>query len=78
MTAESLSVHLDTCGTVGDAAATVGFIGPAARIIDAKGATAAQVSAIMSDMTDSLSHYETELGLRAPLTMTLFCASAPH
>ncbi|TGD61964.1 class I SAM-dependent methyltransferase [Tabrizicola sp. WMC-M-20] len=70
-------VFLETRGTAAEAAASFASIGPAARIIDAKGATAAQTAAIMADIAEGLSQFETPDGLRVPVTMTLLSATAP-
>jgi len=48
--ADPLQVILETRGTAKEAAASVGSIGPAARIMEAKDATAAQVAAIATDI----------------------------
>jgi SAM-dependent methyltransferase len=75
--ADPLKVILETRGTAAEAAASVGSLGPAARIMDAKGATAAQAAAIVADIAAGFSQFETDLGLRVPVTMTLLSATAP-
>ena len=75
--ADSLHAILETRGTAAEAAASVGSLGPAARIMDAKGATAAQAAAIVADIAEGFSRFETNLGLRVPVTMTLLSATAP-
>ena len=75
--ADPLQVTLETCGTATEAAASVGSIGPAARIMEAKGATAAQVAAIATDIAAGFSRFETNHGLRVPVTMTLLSAKVP-
>ena len=75
--ADALPVVLETRGTATEAAESVGSLGPAARIMDAKGATAAQTAAIVADIAAGFRPYETELGLRVPVTMTLLSARAP-
>jgi hypothetical protein len=70
-------VVLETRGTAAEAAASVGSLGPAARIMDEKGATAAQAAAIVADIAAGFRQFETDLGLRVPVTMTLLSATAP-
>lgn len=75
--ADPLQVVLETRGTAAEAASSVGSLGPAARIMDAKGATAAQASAIVADIAAGFRPFETDFGLRVPVTMTLLSATAP-
>lgn len=75
--ADPLQIFLETRGTAAQAAASFASIGPAARMMDAKGATAAQTAAIMADIAAGFSLFETEQGLRVPVTMTLLSATAP-
>ena len=75
--ADPLSILLETRGTAAEAAASVGSLGPAARIMAAKGATAAQTAAIVADIATGFSQFETFHGLRVPVTMTLLSAKAP-
>ena len=42
-----------------------------------KNATEAQKSAILADIADGFRQFETDFGLRVPVTMTLLSASAP-
>lgn len=75
--ADPMQVILETRGTAAEAASSVGSLGPAARIMEAKGATAAQASAIVADIDAGFRRFETDLGLRVPVTMTLLSATAP-
>ncbi len=75
--ADPLQVILETRGTAAEAASSVGSLGPAARIMDAKGTTAAQAAAIVADIAAGFARFETDLGLRVPVTMTLLSATAP-
>lgn len=75
--ADPLQVILETRGTATETAASVGSIGPAARIMNAKGATAEQTAAIVADIAAGFSPFETDHGLRVPVTMTLLSARAP-
>jgi SAM-dependent methyltransferase len=75
--ADPLHVHLETCGSALAAASSVGSLGPAARIMLAKNATETQRAAILADIADGFRPFETDLGLRVPVTMTLLSASAP-
>lgn len=77
VSADPLPVLLETRGTAAEAASSVGSLGPAARIMDAKGATALQTSAIVADIAEGFRWFETGLGLRVPVTMTLLSANAP-
>lgn len=77
VSAVPLEVILETCGTAAEAAASIGSLGPAARIMDSKGATMAQATAIEADIASSFRRFETEHGLRVPVTMTLLSARAP-
>jgi SAM-dependent methyltransferase len=77
VSADPLPVLLETRGTAAEAASSVGSLGPAARIMDAKGATALQTSAIVADIASGFRSFETDLGLRVPVTMTLLSAMAP-
>lgn len=70
-------VLLNIARATAEAAARFASIGPAARMMDAKGATAAQTAAIMADIAAGFSLFETDRGLRVPLTMTLLSATAP-
>jgi SAM-dependent methyltransferase len=75
--ADRLPVMLETRGTAADAAASVGSLGPAARIMEAKGATAEQAAAIVADIAAGFGQFETHHGLRVPVTMTLLSAKVP-
>jgi SAM-dependent methyltransferase len=75
--ADRLPVILETRGTAAEAAASVGSLGPAARIMEAKGATAEQTAAIVADIAAGFSQFETDHGLRVPVTMTLLSAKVP-
>jgi SAM-dependent methyltransferase len=75
--ADPLQAILETRGTAKAAAASIGSMGPAARIMDAKGATVAQATAIEADIAAGFSRFETDQGLRVPVTMTLLSATAP-
>lgn len=75
--ADPLEVCLETRGTAMDAASSVGSLGPAARIMMAKNATAEQTTAILADIAAGFRPFETDFGLRVPVTMTLLSASAP-
>ena len=75
--ADPLRIFLETRGTASDAASSVGSLGPAARIMMTKNATEAQKSAILADIADGFRQFETDFGLRVPVTMTLLSASAP-
>ena len=75
--ADPLQVFLETRGTAAQAAASFASLGPAARMMDAKGANAAQTAAIMADIAAGFSQFETDQGLRVPVTMTLLSATAP-
>lgn len=73
---ESLNVILETKGTAEDAARSIGSMGPAARIMQAKGATARDAKSIMDDIAKGFQQFETTHGLRVPVTMTLLSAKA--
>jgi SAM-dependent methyltransferase len=75
--ADPLPVILETRGTAREAAGRVGSIGPVARILNAKGATAEQVAAIVDEIAANLGQFQTDHGLRVPVTMTLLSATAP-
>lgn len=75
--ADPLQIFLETSGTAAEAAASVASIGPAARIMDAKGATEAQKAAIKAEIAAGFGQFETDRGLRVPVTMTLLSAVAP-
>ena len=75
--ADPLKVCLETRGTAMDAASSVGSLGPAARIMTARNATAEQTAAIIADIAAGFGPFETDFGLRVPVTMTLLSASAP-
>lgn len=75
--ADPLHVILETRGSATEAAASIGSLGPAARIMDAKGATRAQAAEIEADIAAGFRRFETEHGLRIPVTMTLLSARAP-
>jgi SAM-dependent methyltransferase len=75
--ADPLQVWLQTDGDALDAASSIGSLGPAARIMNAKGATAAQRAAIVAEIAAGFRQFETDLGLRVPVTMTLLLAHAP-
>jgi SAM-dependent methyltransferase len=77
VSADPLEVILETRGTATEAAASIGSMGPAARIMDSKGATKTQVTAIEEDIATGFRRFETEHGLRVPVTMTLLSARAP-
>lgn len=77
VSADPLRVSLETRGTAAEAATSFASIGPAARMMDAKGATAAQTAAITADIAADFSLFETDQGLRVPVTMTLLSAIAP-
>ncbi len=77
VSADPLEVVLETRGTAAEAAASFASIGPAARMMDAKGATAAQTAAIMADVAANYRRFETDQGLQVPVTMTLLSAIAP-
>lgn len=77
VSADALPVVLETRGTAADAAASIGSLGPAARIMDAKGATDLQRTAIVADIAAGFRSFETDLGLRVPVTMTFLSARAP-
>ena len=57
---------------------SIGSLGPAARIMTAKGATSAQAASILTDIAVGFSQFETAQGLRVPVTMTLLSATAPR
>lgn len=75
--ADPLKIVLATTGTAQAAAASFASIGPAARIMDAKGATLEHRAAITADIAAGFRQYETDQGLRVPVTMTLLSAVAP-
>jgi SAM-dependent methyltransferase len=75
--ADPLKVFLETRGTAMDAASSVGSLGPAARIMTARNATSDQASAIIADIAAGFRPFETDFGLRVPVTMTILSASAP-
>ncbi len=75
---DPLEVRLETSGTSENAAMSIGALGPAARIMDAKGATPAQAASIAKDIADGFRRFETPQGLRVPVTMTLLSAIAPR
>lgn len=77
VSAKPLEVILETHGTAMDAAASIGSMGPAARIMASKGATEEQANAIEADIAAGFRRFETERGLRVPVTMTLLSARAP-
>lgn len=76
VTADPLDVVLETLGSAEESAASVGSLGPAARIMDAKGATAEQAAAIVDDIAVGFRQFQTDHGLRVPVTMTLLSAKA--
>lgn len=77
VSAAPLDVILETRGAAAEAAASIGSMGPAARILDAKGATKTQVTVIAADIATVFRQFETEHGLQVPATMTLLSARAP-
>jgi hypothetical protein len=77
VSADPLAVTLETRGSAQQAAESVGSLGPAARIMNAKGATAAQAERIVAAIAEGFRPFETAQGLRLPVTMTLLAAKAP-
>lgn len=75
---DPMEVRLETRGSSEDAAMSIGALGPAARIMNAKGATSAQVASIVKDIAVGFRQFETAQGLRVPVTMTLLSANAPQ
>lgn len=75
---DPLDVILETHGTAQQAAESIGSLGPAARIMDDKGASAAEAKSILADIAAGFSQFETDNGLRIPVTMTLLSATAPR
>jgi SAM-dependent methyltransferase len=77
VSADPLAVTLETRGSAQEAAESVGSLGPAARIMKAKGATEAQAERIVAAIAEGFFRFETAHGLRVPVTMTLLAARAP-
>ena len=76
ITATPVDLHLTPAGNVASVAEFATRVGPASRVVDVQGGTEGDLLAIEAKVSERLTQFETDKGLRVPACVNLVTATA--